>query len=177
MCVCVCVIVVMGTVVFWVWKVHLRVKLPICILEAPGLNPDLDTYCPDGWFSLVFSVPPGKCWRGTSVWATKNFFFFHFAIYFSLCRITSRFLATDFVVTYTINVHRQHVQFSLFSPTECNSSSWFAVAYGKCRREELVPAQLVKLFVFIIRNVMQTHQLTLIVLMWRIGWAHNNARK
>jgi hypothetical protein len=85
--------------------------------------------------------------------------FFYFAIYFSLCRVISCCLVTDFVVTYTTNVHRQHAQFSLFSPTECNSGSWVVISYGKCRREELVSAQLMKLFIFIIRNVIQTHQL------------------
>ena len=43
-CVCVCVFVVVGTAMFWVWKDHLRVKVTICILEGPGLNPDLDIY-------------------------------------------------------------------------------------------------------------------------------------
>jgi len=55
--------------------------------------------------------------------------FFHPTIYFSLCRITSRCLAKDFVVTETINVHRQHVQFS-FCLTECNSGSLFVISYG-----------------------------------------------
>jgi hypothetical protein len=73
----------MGTVVFWVWKVHLRVQFPICILEAPVLSPDLEIYCPGKWFSLVSSDLPGKCWRGTSTW-TMTIFFSPYNLFFTL---------------------------------------------------------------------------------------------
>jgi len=84
--------------------------------------------------------------------------FFHFAIYFLLCRIISRCLATDFVVTYTKNVKTTRTVLIILT---YRMQQWqlVVISYGKCRREELVSAQLVKPFIFIIRNVIQMHQL------------------